>query len=96
MDNVTPIYAIWDQYSLGSVKVPQTLNERITGQAEAIVRSATAAAGQDDGFVEDPEFEEFLCADTRSGAVGRGNPGWYFYVLHPSHCLFFLTCFLSR
>ena len=54
------------------------INKRITGQAEAIVRSATAADGQDDGFVEDPEFEEFLCADTRSGAVRSGNPGWYF------------------
>ena len=47
---------------------------------EAIVRSATAAAaGQDDGFVEDSVFEELLCADESgdsNGAVGRGNPGW--------------------
>ena len=49
------------------------------GQAEAIVRSAAAADGKDDGFVDDPLFEEFLSAGGNggnSGALGRGNPGW--------------------
>ena len=51
-----------------------------TGQVEAIVRSAAAATdGQEqvDGFVEDPVFEELLCADgsgDRNVTVGRGNP----------------------
>ena len=50
------------------------------GQAERIVRSAaSASAGQDDDFVDDPVFEDLLCADGSGGtsvAVGRGNPGW--------------------
>ena len=44
------------------------------------MRSAAAAyAGQDDEFVDDPVFEEILCADgsgSNVGALGRGNPGW--------------------
>ena len=40
------------------------------------MRSAAAAAvGQNDGFVEDPLFEEFLCDDSNSEAVARINPG---------------------
>ena len=40
--------------------------------------AATATAGQDDDFADDPVFDEFLCTDgSRSnvGTVGRGNPG---------------------
>ena len=40
--------------------------------------AAVAAAGQDDGFEEDPVFEEFLCAGgsgNNVGALGRGNHG---------------------
>ena len=43
------------------------------------MRSAAAADSKDDGFVDDPLFEEFLSAGGNggnSGALGRGNPGW--------------------
>ena len=40
--------------------------------------AAAAAAGQDDDFVDDPEFELLGAdgSDSNVGTVGRGNPGW--------------------
>ena len=44
------------------------------------MRSAAAATtGQHDDFVDDPVFDELVCADgsgTTVGALGRGNHGW--------------------
>ena len=37
--------------------------------------AATATAGQDGDFVDDPVFEEILRADGSDGNSGRGNPG---------------------
>ena len=63
------------------IKLKNNPNNKQTfaGQAEAIVRSAAAAAaGQDDDFVDDPEFELLGAdgSDSNVGTVGRGNPGW--------------------
>ena len=58
----------------------QEKKQTFAGQAEAIVRSAAAASsGQDDDFVDDPVFDDLLCADASDinvGTVRRGNPGW--------------------
>ena len=44
------------------------------------MRSAAAAKTvQDDDFVDDPVFNELVCAGgsgSTVGASGRGNPGW--------------------
>ena len=58
----------------------QQKKQTFAGQAEAIVRSAAAASsGQDDDFVDDPVFDDLLCADASDinvGTVRRGNSGW--------------------
>ena len=52
-------------------------DNEFAGQVDATVSVATA--GQDDGFVADPVFEELLCDEGSAGSnrdVGRGSPGW--------------------
>ena len=44
------------------------------GQAEAIVRSTAATVVQEDGFEDDPELEDFACANGSGGnSVAAGN-----------------------
>ena len=79
----------------------QTNKQTFSGQAEAIVRSAAAATtGQNDDFVDDPVFEEFLCAGGTSsnvGTMGRGNPGWLSSQLsYLSLSTYFDCCLIKR
>ena len=53
-------------------------DNEFAGQVDATSVSV-ATAGQDDGFVADPLFEELLCDEGSAGSnrdVGRGSPGW--------------------
>ena len=59
-----------------------------------------AAASQDDNFVDDPVFEEFLCAGGTGSNVettGRGNPGWLSSQLsYLSLSTYFDCCLIKR